>query len=158
MLITEDELGMYRIPNESDSDRIFHTYDKWECHKAGFYKNKKDGFTDEQSESEYVRILTNEELFSDILSKIIVEWKYSCEHYLTNKSMNRIAWLGQAAVCYESGVPASYSGAWFKLTNEQQEKANKIANDYLNKWLNNNNMQQVDIDTASIKGRQVELY
>ena len=32
---------MYKIPNENDTERIFHTYDKWECHKAGLYKNKK---------------------------------------------------------------------------------------------------------------------
>lgn len=157
-VVTEDELGMYKIPNEGDKERIFHTYDKWECHRAGFYKSKKQGWTGEQCENEYIRILSDVNLFSDILDKIIVEWKYSCEHYLTNKSMNRIAWLGQAAVCYESGVPSAYSGSWFKLSEEQQANANKIAHVYLNKWLLNNGFDEIDQDTASIKGRQVELY
>ena len=157
-IVTEDELGMYKIPNEGDKERIFHTYDKWECHKAGFYKSKKAKFTNEQCENEYIRILSDVNLFSEILEKIIVEWKYSCQHYLTNKSMNRIAWLGQAAVCYESGVPSVYSGAWFKLSEEQQANANKVAHIYLNKWLNNNGFNEIDEDTASIKGRQVELY
>ena len=157
-VVTEDELGMYKIPNEGDTTRVFHTYDKWECHKAGFYQSKKKGWTNEQCEDEYIRILSDTKLFSEILDKIIIEWKYSCEHYLTNKSMNRIAWLGQAAVCYESGVPSVYSGAWFKLSDEQQDKANEVANIYLNRWLSNNNMETIDIDTASIKGRQVELY
>lgn len=156
--VTEDELGMYKIPNEGDKERIFHTYDKWECHKSGFYKSKKQGWTSEQCENEYIRILSDVNLFSDILGKIIIEWKYSCEHYLTNKSMNRIAWLGQAAVCYESGVPSAYSGAWFKLSEEQQANANKVAHLYLKKWLSNNGFDEIDEDTASMKGKQVELY
>ena len=109
--VTEDELNLYKIPNEGDSERIFHTYDKWECHKAGFYKSKKEGWTNEQCEQKFVEILSDSNLFSSILEKIIVEWKYSCEHYLSNKSMNRIAWLGQAAVCYHSSIPSRYSGA-----------------------------------------------
>ena len=157
-IVSDDELGMFKIPNENDTTRIFHTYDKWECHKAGFYKSKKEGWTNDECEGEYLRILSNPDLFSQILEKVIVEWKFSCEHYLTNKSMNRIAWLGQAAVCYESGVPSVYSGAWFKLSEDQQNKANEVANIYLNKWLSNNGFDEVDIDTASIKGRQVELY
>lgn len=156
--ITEDELNMYKIPNEKDEVRVFHTYEKWECHKAGFYATKKTGFSNEQCEDEYIRILSDSKLFSSILEKVIVEWKYSCEHYLTNKSMNRIAWLGQAAVCYESGIPSKYSGAWFKLSKEQQDEANNVALIYLNKWLKENNISEVDINEAAIIGRQVELY
>ena len=153
-----DELAMYRIPNEKDGERIFHTYDKWECYKYGFYKTRKEGWTNEQCEEEFVRVLTDLDLFAETLSKIISEWKYSCEHYLTNKSMNRIAWLGQAAVCYVSGVPATYSGAWFGMTNDQQEAANEVALKYLNEWLVNNGLVEIPIDVASIEGRQVELY
>ena len=29
----------FRTVNTSDENRISHTYDKWECHKAGFYEN-----------------------------------------------------------------------------------------------------------------------
>lgn len=153
-----DSMDLYKIPNESDSTRIFHTFDKWECHKAGFYKSKKEDWTNEQCEQEYVRILSNPDLFSSILEKLIVEWKYSCEHYLTNKSMNRIAWLGQASVCYLSGVPSSYSSAWFKLTDEQQKQANEVAYKYLNIWLKNNEINEASIDEAISINRQVELY
>lgn len=156
--VSEDEMNLYKIPNEKDETRIFHTYDKWECHKAGFYENKKEGLTDEQCEQKYVDLLTNIPLFESTLEKIINEWKYSCEHYLTNKSMNRIAWLGQAAVCYEYGVPSKYSGAWFKLSKEQQDLANESALKYLNKWLDKNGLSEVEINEAAIIGRQVELY
>ena len=33
------EIEQYRAGNTSDRDRIFHTYDKWECYKAGFYES-----------------------------------------------------------------------------------------------------------------------
>jgi ParB-like chromosome segregation protein Spo0J len=156
--VTEDELNMHKIPNEGDETRIFHTYDKWECHKAGFYASKKSGLTNEECEEQYQKVLGDPELFRSILEKLIIEWKYSCEHYLTNKSMNRIAWLGQAAVCYHSGVPSRYSPAWFKLTPEQQEVANQIAHEMLNKWLSNNRFEEIGLSEALIIGRQVELY
>jgi len=156
--ISNDEMNIYKIPNEADANRIFHTYDKWECHKAGFYNNKKEGWTDEMCQNEYVRILSDTELFSEILDKLIKEWKYSCEHYLTNKSMNRIAWLGQASVCFYSGVPSIYSSAWNKLTDQQQLKANLTAEKYLNKWLAINGRNEVDLNEALQIGRQIELY
>lgn len=156
--LTQDNLDMYRIPNEQDTERIYHTYDKWECYRAGFYENTKEGWTHEQCEQEFERILKNKELFEDILKKVIEEWKHSCEHYLTNKSMNRLAWLGQAAVCYSSGVPSRYSGAWFNLTEEEQNITNNVALKYLNIWLKKNNRKEVTIDEAISKGRQIELY
>jgi ParB-like chromosome segregation protein Spo0J len=152
------EIEQYRAGNTSDRDRIFHTYDKWECYKAGFYESKKEGWTHQESEQEFKRILSNPELFSDILDKVIFEWKNSCEHYLTNKSMNRIAWLGQAAVCYHSGVPSRYSSAWFDISQEDRDNADSVALQALNKWLKVNNMNLVDYKEASNIGKQVELY
>ena len=159
--LTDDvtkEMDKYKIPNENDEGRIFHTYHNWECHKAGFYASKKEGWTNEQCESEYTRVLTDSKLFASILNKIIVEWKYSCEHYLTNQSMNRIAWLGQAAVCYESGVPSVYSSAWFLLDDKQQSEANRVALKALNKWMENNKKDKLEIEIALSIGRQTELY
>lgn len=156
--IEESEYEMYRIPNEDDQDRIFHTFDKWECHKAGFYASKKDGMTAEQCEQAYADFLSNDELFANTLEKLISEWKYSCEHYLTNKSMNRIAWLGQAAMCYATGVPSKFCAGFNLLTEQQQIKANEIALEYLNKWLANNSRQPVSMEQALLINRQVELY
>lgn len=156
--LTEEMVNSFRVGNTNDPNRIFHTYDKWECHKAGFYKSNKEGWTKEQCKEEFIRILSNQELFSEILNKLIVEWKYSCEHYLTNKSMNRIAWLGQASVCYHSGVPSKFSSAWFEIDKETRDKADATALKYLNKWMLMNNFEQSNIEEASSIGRQIELY
>lgn len=153
-----DEMDMYRIPNEKDEDRIFHTYDKWECHKAGFYAGKKEGITKEQGEKMYADFLSNDDKFRAGLDGVISEWKHSCEHYLTNRSMNRIAWLGQAAMCYSEGVPSIYCSGFNLLTEEQQQHANDIAHEYLNKWLSANDRNEIDIEEALSIGRQTELY
>jgi len=152
------EIEIHRAGNTSDPNRIFHTYDKWECYKAGFYESKLKDHTNEECENIYIKVLSDKELFTKGLEKVTSEWKFSCEHYLTNQSMNRIAWLGQASVCALFGVPSSYSGAWFKITEEKRDEANKLALLYLNKWLIKNNRKTIDLNTALSLGRQVELY
>jgi len=156
--LTDDEIKQHKAGNTNDPNRVFHTYDKWECHKAGFYQRSKEGWSNEQCEQEFKRILSDQTMFADILSRVIVDWKNSCEHYLTNKSMNRIAWLGQAAVCYNSGVPSRYSGAWFDIDQETRKQANSTALIYLNKWLSSNNHLESGMDEAASIGRQIELY
>jgi hypothetical protein len=157
--ITDDvESDEYRTVNTSDPDRIFHTFDKWECHKAGFYASKFEGFTQDQCEQTYADFLSNDNEFKKGLKGVISEWKNSCEHYLTNKSMNRIAWLGQAAMCYSTKIPSKYCSGFNRLTEDQQNRANEIALEYLNIWMQNNNRDTVDMEEALSIGRQVNIY
>lgn len=117
-------------------ERIYHTWDKWECYPAGFYENKApNGMTDEQAEETYRELLSDCAEFGRILSLIIVEWENSCEHYLTNPNMNRIAWLGQAALAYKHRIPSRYRGGYNLLTEDQQKEADQTAFEYLNKWV-----------------------
>lgn len=152
------EIEQYRAGNTNDPDRIFHTYDKWECYPAGFYETSLKDKTNDECKNIFIDIITDEAKFRNALNGVITEWKNSCEHYLTNKSMNRIAWLGQAAVCYASGVPARYAGAWFEISEEKRSIANDIALEYLNKWLIKNNREETDLYGALNSGRQIELY
>ena len=160
--ITEDivetvEEAKHRTVNTSDPQRIFHTYDKWECYKAGFYNTTKRGMTKKQCEEAYCIFLADSFQFREALTHIITEWKHSCEHYLTNTEMNRIAWLGQAAMCYAKGIPSAYRGGFNLLSDKQQMEANKIALEYLNKWLKANNREEVTIE-AGLSDNQMELY
>lgn len=115
-------------------NRIYHTWDKWECFPAGFYDTNKPGSTKDQCEEVYRELLSDCKLFGDCLEKIIVEWKNSCEHYLSNPNMNRIAWLGQAALAYKYQIPACYRGGYNRLTEDQKTAADEVALVYLNKW------------------------
>ena len=116
-------------------DRVYHTWDKWECYPAGFYDTSVPGMSKDECEEKYRELLSDIDLFSDCLSKIIVEWKNSCEHYLSNPNMNRIAWLGQAALAYKWHIPAGNRGGYNRLTEDEKEAADKCALEYLNKWL-----------------------
>tara|TARA_R100001530_G_C4318961_1_gene155158 strand:- start:1271 stop:2401 length:1131 start_codon:yes stop_codon:yes gene_type:complete len=152
------EIAQYRAGNTNDPNRIFHTFDKWECYPSGFYENSIKDKSHEECEAIFIDVLTNKVRFANALNGVISNWKYSCEHYLTNVSMNRIAWLGQASVCYDSGVPSKYSGAWFKIDEKERKIANEIALKYLNIWLLNNKMPEVEMNSALNIGKQIELY
>ena len=152
------EIEQYRAGNTNDPSRIFHTWDKWECYKSGFYESKHKTLSNEECENTYKTFFETENLFDEVLENMIPIWKNSCEHYLSNKSMNRIAWLGQAAVCFHTGVPSSYSGSWFNVSEENRKIADEIALKHLNKWLINNGHEEVDMETAKNSQRQIELY
>jgi len=156
--ITEDNISSVRIPNEGKGDRIFHTYEKWECHKAGFYASNFEGMTAQECQEAYRDFLSDSGRFKAALDRVINEWQFSCEHYLTNFAMNRIAWLGQAAMCQATGIPSKYCSGFNLLTDEQKEEANLIALDALNDWLVMNDRSSVDMDEALSLGRQVEIY
>lgn len=147
-----------RTVNTSDPDRIFHTHDKWECYAAGLYVPTKTGITREQGEEMYRAFLSDSGRFEEALAGVIAEWKHSCEHYLTNVAMNRIAWLGQAAMCYATGIPATYRSGFSLLTEEQQEMANELALEYLNRWLEANGRQAVSMEEAYSYDRQSDIY
>ena len=157
-VLNEEEMERHRTVNTSDPDRIFHTFDKWECHKAGFYASKKEGMTQERCEQAYAEYLSNDELFKAGLQGVFDNWINSCEHYLTNKAMNRIAWLGQAAMCYSTGIPSKFCAGFNLLTQEQQERANEIALEGLNYWMKKYNREPISMEEALSIGRQVNIY
>jgi len=76
---------------------------------------------------------------------------------LTYAAMNRIAWLGQAGMCYATGIPSAFRSGFFLLSEEQQSRANEIALEYLNRWLAANGRDQVSMDQA-YSGRQSDIY
>ena len=155
---SEAEQGDVRTVNTSDPDRKFHTFDKWECHKAGFYKSTKDGMTAQQCRDTYAAFFRDLQLFDLTLAAVVAEWVHSCEHYLTNRAMNRIAWLGQAAVCYSTGVPSVFCSGFNLLSEAEQEAANGVALKHLNAWLSSRKMAAVTMEDAISAGRQVEIY
>lgn len=156
--IEQKTIDETRATNTNDPGRVFHTHDKWECYKAGFYGNSISGKTDTECQQEYADFLSSDDAFREALEGVLAEWHYSCEHYLTNKAMNRIAWLGQASACYALGLPSKYCSGFNLLSGEDQHKANLIALEALNKWLDDNGRDLVTLDQAATPGRQVDIY
>lgn len=147
-----------RTANTDDENRIFHTFDKWECAAAGFYESKPPkGLNAEDCKTIYRDLLADITAFESALDRVITEWKHSCEHYLTNSAMNRIAWLGQASLCIEKGIPSEFRGGWGLLTDQEQQAADEAALRALNKWLDANGRPSVSMQEAN-PGRQAEIY
>ncbi len=137
--------------------RIYHTWDKWECYRAGFYENQSELLTKDDCELEYAALLKNEKAFRAALKRVITEWVKSCEHYLSNESMNRIAWLGQAALCIAKQIPSTFRGGFHWLTEEEKNKADSIALEYLNKWLKAHGEPSLTMEESKSK-TEANLY
>ena len=137
--------------------RVYHTWDKWECYPAGFYENQKEGLTNEECKEMYRAFLSDLDLFRSTLSRVIAEWKNSCEHYLTNEAMNRIAWLGQASVAQALRIPSCCRGGYNRLTEAQQIAADELALQYLNHWLVARGEPEVAREQA-LSRTEAELY
>jgi len=140
-------------------ERVFHTWEKWECYPAGFYENHPPtGMTQVEAVEAYSVFLRDSPRFRAALQRVLSEWVLSCEHYLTNESMNRIAWLGQAAMCIETRVPSAFRGGFNRLTETEQEQANLVALEALNQWLTNRGEPTApDIDSVKSK-TEANLY
>ena len=68
--------------------------------------------------------------------RVVKEWFFSCEHNLTNSSMNKIAYIGQASLSYLHQIPSTVTmESWSKVPKESQDKANEIAQRAYDKWL-----------------------
>lgn len=116
--------------------RVYHTWDKWECYPAGFYEDKPPGgISASDATRRYAAFLRDTAQFSDALARVITEWPNSCEHYLSNVNMNRIAWLGQASACIALGLPSAFRSGFHLLTPSEQQTANAAALKFLNVWL-----------------------
>jgi ParB-like chromosome segregation protein Spo0J len=141
-----------------ESNRVFHTWDKWECYRAGFYEETPpNGMTQDAGEEQYREFLADLQRFESALQEITATWEHSCEHYLTNDRMNRIAWLGQAAVAHALGIPACCRGGYNRLTDEQKAAADDMALKYLNKWLTSHGQQEIAREQA-LSRTETELY
>jgi hypothetical protein len=122
-------------------ERIYHNYKKWEDFNCGFYsttntKNKNYLI------SKVIELFTDSNLTEIYMRKVINEWVYSCEHNLTNMSLNKIAYIGQAACCIYAKVPFYITmNAWNKIDIINRNIADKIAYKIIKEWEQNQKLK-----------------
>ncbi len=143
--------------NTGDKNRIFHTFDKWEAVPAGFFAPGIKGKDKDECEAEYCAFLGDLDAFEEGIKKCFAEWPNSCEHNLTNSSMNRIAWIGQAAACAARGLPSTFRGGFAMLPMDKQDAANALALRYLNMWLKQRGLPEVTAEQA-YSARNSDLF
>lgn len=118
--------------------RIYHSWEKWEDYKHGFYENCSGGIKKEMIDS-VIEMFNDEQKTTTYMNKVINEWKNSCEHNLTNEGMNKIAYIGQAACCLYNSIPSTVTmEAWSLLSKDVQDRANNIAISVIEEWEQNN--------------------
>jgi ParB-like chromosome segregation protein Spo0J len=143
-----------------DGDRIYHTWDRWEAFDAGFFDStpRKRTLTADRCKAMYAEFLRDIPRFREAMQGVLDNWPNSVEHNLTNERMNRIAWLGQAAMCYDTGIPAAFCNGFSLLTEDEQQAANQAALDYLNKFLESRGREPLPTLEAAERRTQPELY
>lgn len=108
-------------------ERIYHRYENWECFKAGFFRNVS-GEEKKQLAEKVIELFEDSEQTKLFMKKVIVEWTYSCEHNLSNLSLNRVAWVGQSACCLFAKIPYSITMEnWRFVSDDKKVEACEIA-------------------------------
>lgn len=112
--------------------RVYHPYWLWEevqHNMWGKVSNRK------QYLQKAICFTGDHVLYGLFMRKVVDEWKYSCEHNLSDKSQNRQAWIGHAACAYAIQCPEDIiREAWGHLTDEQRILANNQADIAIKIW------------------------
>ena len=140
--------------------RPWHPIQKWESVKAGLYADRPpSGMDADEAKNAYAAFLADSSRFRAALERVLAEWPIACEQFLSNASINRIAWLGQAAMCIETRVPCKYRSGFALLTEAQQLKANEIAAEALHTWeLRSQSFQLLLPDPPKpVRGMQIKV-
>ncbi len=114
--------------------QVYPPYDVWEDFKTGMWR--KVSPQDEISMlAEAIDFTGNHVKYGLAMMRVIREWPLTCEHNLTDNSINQKAFIGHCAVCLQLGIPEYITRvAWSYLTKEQQDKANERAQYAIDTW------------------------
>lgn len=117
--------------------RIYHHFELWEERKAGMWRViSNEEF--EEYKHKASALMKDVGAFKAAMMRAANEWKYSCEHNLTDLSQNRKAWLGHAGSIIATGSPEDATRAgWWTLSQEEQDKANEAAEQVILWWEEN---------------------
>lgn len=116
--------------------QVWYPFTSWECIAAGMYESMPpEGLSAEECRARYKDFLSDLRGFRCAMERVAREWPISCEHFLTNPNINRIAWLGQSAMCITTGVPAIFRGGFMLLNDRAKYLANLEAQRFLYEWI-----------------------
>lgn len=115
--------------------RIYHRYEVWEDWRAGMWRRSLPPDEEGALLALAVEFTGDAKLYGAWMMRVVKSWPFSTEHNLTNTSLNRRAWVGHAAVSMALGAPEYITRrAWWLLTQEQRDKADRRANTAIRKF------------------------
>lgn len=156
----DDAIPESEAPKSDEHGRVHHTWDKWEAFAAGFFDTAPSNrtLTEGQMKFMYADFLRDIPRFQKAMDGVFKDWPNSTEHNLSNPRMNRIAWLGQAAMCWDTGVPAAFCNGYSLMTKAEQQAADLAALAHLNKWLEKAGRPVLETLKDAERTTQPELY
>ncbi len=114
--------------------KLWHHYKRWEEYHHGMWR-KVSKFEKEIFLNKAIEFTGDAELYGEYMIEVAINWKYSCEQNLTDKSINRKAWIGHAACCLAIKCPEYITrSAWWYLDNNQRIHANLNASIAIELW------------------------
>lgn len=114
--------------------QVYKPYWKWECYKNGMW-NKVSKATEYIMLEKAVLFTGNHISYGQSMRDVVYKWHNTIENNLTNKSINRRAFLGHCAVFYKHQIPEYIVRmAWKELTDNQRILADLEAEATIKEW------------------------
>lgn len=118
--------------------RIYHPYTSWEDYNNGMWREIKDKEERADLLKKAIEFIGDHKLYGKYMIKVIENWTITCEHNLTDSSLNKQAWIGHCACSLAINCPEDITReAWNYLTKEQQDLANREADKAIRLWIQN---------------------
>jgi hypothetical protein len=114
--------------------RIYRHYEELEEFHAGMWRivrgEERKAFVLAAAD-----LMRDSDAFKMAMRRALVDWMLSAEVALTAENVNRIAWLGHAGCCVETGSPEEATRCgWHTLDQAEQDEANRVAAEVLEEW------------------------
>ena len=120
---------------QSDLFEEWLPYWEWEEIKFNMWgdvDNKKDWL------DKAIKFTGDHELYGKWMLEVVKKLPNSCRHNLSKRGC-KYSWIGHAAVALAIQCPENIvREAWGRLSDEQQEKANKKAQEAIELWMRSN--------------------
>jgi hypothetical protein len=114
--------------------RIYHHYERLEEFQCGMWRMVYGADRDPFFKAAQA-LMKDPAAFKAAMVRAAHEWRYSCEHNLTARAVNRQAWIGHAGTCIATGAPEDITRqAWWTLNQAEQDAANAVADEAIAEW------------------------
>jgi len=115
-------------------NQVYTPYTKWECYKNGMW-SKVDAISEQKMLQIAIGFTSDHVSYGFAMREVVFAWENSMLNFLTNKSINRRAYLGHCAVSFKLGIPEYIVRmAWKHLTPKQQQLADLVAERTIKEW------------------------
>lgn len=112
--------------------RVYHPVSHWEECNYNMWGDCDDR---QKAIRSAIAFTGDHELYGHYMRRVIREWPISCENALTDRFLNRKAWIGHAAAALWGRIPEDVTReAWRHLSHEQQLLANNQAREAIREW------------------------